>query len=56
MGLESVLAPIISVKLVKNVLSFSASFILLCNRDHTIGRNCFNHCSAYSTESFSKYS
>lgn len=55
MGFGSVLAPIVSVKLVKNVLGFSASFILPCNRGYTIGRKCFNHCDVYSIESFSKY-
>lgn len=39
MGFGSVHAPIVSAKLVNNVLGFSASFILPCNRDHTIGKN-----------------
>lgn len=38
MGFGSVHAPIVSEKLVNSALGFSASFILPCNRDHTIGK------------------
>lgn len=39
MGFGSVLAPIVSVKLVKNVLSFSASFVLPCKETTQLEEN-----------------
>lgn len=38
MGLGSVHAPNVSAKLASSALGFSASFILPCHRDHTIGK------------------
>lgn len=55
--LEALFAPIVRVKLVENILGFSASFTLPCNRDHklknkTKQNKMFHLCDAYSTESF----